>query len=170
MDWITELQTLTVFTEHDRNCRSDGAEINVEDRGPRMKQMGLVSTVWRLGEVQTQQVVSFGAVLPVAHHQLASLPAAEAEVLVCVLALRPQLPLLGLQLGVPGLLLLLHHHHALQQESQSHATAASDTLFGGLAAAGARFSPSAARRGTRSSCPLRSYRTFFCCPRSAGCS
>lgn len=74
-----------------------------------------VCTIWRLGEVETQQVIRFGAVLPVAHHQLASLAAAEAEVLVCVFALRPQLPLLGLQLGVPGLLLLLHHHHALEQ-------------------------------------------------------
>lgn len=33
-----------------------------------------------------------------------------------------------------------------------------------------RFSPSAARRGTQSSCPPRSCRTFFCCPRSGGCS
>lgn len=76
-----------------------------------------VCTIWRLGEVETQQVIRFGAVLPVAHHQLASLAAAEAEVLVCVFALRPQLPLLGLQLGVPGLLLLLHHHHALEQKT-----------------------------------------------------
>lgn len=76
-----------------------------------------VCTVWRLGEVETQQVIRFGAVLPVAHHQLASLAAAEAEVLVSVFALRPQLPLLWLQLGVPGLLLLLHHHHALEHNT-----------------------------------------------------
>lgn len=74
-------------------------------------------TVWRLGEVETQQVVRLRTLLPVAHHQLASLSAAEAEVLVRVLALRPQLPLLWLQPGVPGLLLLLHHHSALEETS-----------------------------------------------------
>lgn len=72
-----------------------------------------VITVWRLGEVQTQQVVRFGAVLPVTHDQLPSLSAAKAEVFMCVFALRPQLPLLWLQLGVPGLLLFLHHHGTL---------------------------------------------------------
>lgn len=95
-----------------------------------MKRLG-VGTIWRLGEVETQQVVSFGAVLPVAHHQLASLPAAEAEVLVRVFALRTQLPLLGLQLGVPGLLLLLHHHHALQGERRKRANVKSQQRLGG---------------------------------------
>lgn len=82
------------------------------------KHAHFVITIWRLGEVETQQVVRFGTVLPVTHHQLATLSAAETEVLVCVFALRPQLPLLRLQLGVPGFLLLLHHHCTLDQTSQ----------------------------------------------------
>lgn len=74
-----------------------------------------VITVWRLGEVETQQVVRFRTVLSVTHHQLASFSAAKTEVLVRVFTLRPQLPLLRLQLGVPGLLLFLHYHSALEE-------------------------------------------------------
>lgn len=89
-----------------------------------------VITIWRLGEVETKQVVRFGTVLPVTHHQLASLSAAETEVLVCVFALWPQLPLFRLQLGVPGFLLLLHHHCTLDQTSQKerHQKQASKSL------------------------------------------
>lgn len=72
-----------------------------------------VLTIWGLGEVETQQVVRFRTVLPVAHHQLSSLSAAKTEVFMRVFALQPQLPLLGLQLSVPGLLLLFHHHSTL---------------------------------------------------------
>lgn len=82
-------------------------------------QAQLVITVWWLGEVETQQVVRLRTVLSVTHHQLASLSAAETEVLVRVFALRPQLPLLRLQFGVPGLLLFLHHHSALEDTLQA---------------------------------------------------
>lgn len=80
--------------------------------------MKAVFTVWRLGEVETQQVIRFRTVFPVAHHQLSSFSAAETDVLVRVFALRPQLPLLGLQLGVLSLLLLLHHHGTLEKTKQ----------------------------------------------------
>lgn len=73
-----------------------------------------VLTERRLAQVETQQVVRLGAVLLIAHDQLASLSAAEAKVLVYLLTLWLQLPLLGLQLGVTGLLLLLHYHCALR--------------------------------------------------------
>ncbi len=78
-------------------------------------QQDFVLTVWRLGEVETQQVVRFRTVLSVTHDQLPALSAAKTEVFVCVFALRPQLPLLRLQLGVPGLLLFLHHHSTLEE-------------------------------------------------------
>ena len=74
-----------------------------------------VRTVGGCGEVEAEEVVGFGAVLAVAHDQLAALPAAEAAVL---LALRLQLSLPRLQLRVPHLLLLLHHHHTLGERER----------------------------------------------------
>lgn len=78
----------------------------------------MVITVWRLGKVETEQVIRFWTVLSVTHHQLASLSAAKTEVFVRVFALQPQLPLLRLQLRIPGLLLFLHHHSALEETLQ----------------------------------------------------
>lgn len=80
-----------------------------------MQKVISVVTVWRFGEVETQQVIRFWAVLPVTHHQLSSFSAAEAKVLVCVFALRPQFPLLLLHLCIPGLFLFLRHCSTLQE-------------------------------------------------------
>lgn len=82
------------------------------------EKVNFVITIWRLGEVETQQVVRFRTVLPITHHQLSTLSAAETEVFMCMFALRPQLPLLRLQLSVPGLLLFLHHHGTLEEENR----------------------------------------------------
>lgn len=75
----------------------------------------VVITVGRLGEVETEQVIRFRTVLPVTHHQLSSFSTTKTEVLVHVFALRPQLPLLRLQFGVPGFVLPLHHHNTLKE-------------------------------------------------------
>lgn len=72
-------------------------------------------------------MVCFGTLLPVTYHQLPSLSAAKAEVFVGVFALRPQLPLFRLQLGVPGLLLFLHHHGTLDSTLQRPEQIASNT-------------------------------------------
>lgn len=137
------------------------------------KHAHFVITIWRLGEVETQQVVRFGTVLPVTHHQLASLSTAETEVLVCVFALWPQLPLLRLQLGVPGFLLLLHHHCTLDQtpQKEQHQTQL-PKVWTALKSGSRRSmsSPLAAPRGIRSSCLTHSYKMFSCCPHSGGCS
>lgn len=137
------------------------------------KHAHFVITIWRLGEVETQQVVRFGTVLPVTHHQLASLSAAETEVLVCVFALWPQLPLLWLQLGIPGFLLLLHHHCTLDQTSQKERHQTQLPKVWTALETGSRrsmSSPLAAPRGIRSSCLTHSYKMFSCCPHSGGCS
>lgn len=77
--------------------------------------MFCIVTVWWLGEVETQQVVRFRTVLSITHYKLSSLPAPKTEVLMSVFALQSQLPLLRLQLCVPGFLLFLHHYSTLEK-------------------------------------------------------
>ena len=49
---------------------------------------GAVLTVGWLRQVKAEQVVGFGAVLPVAHDQLPAIPTLETELLVQLLGLR----------------------------------------------------------------------------------
>lgn len=171
---------LMVFIAHYRKSLQIGClnvhKHNICYRGYTIKMhkhAHFVITIWRLGEVETQQVVCFGTVLPVTHHQLASLSAAETEVLMCVFALWPQLPFLRLQLGVPGFLLLLHHHCTLDQTSQKEWNQTQLPKVWTALETGSRrsmSSPLAAPRGIRSSCLTHSYKMFSCCPHSGGCS
>lgn len=57
-------------------------------------------TVGRLGQVEAEQVVGFGAILPVAHDQLAAVPALEAVIFMQLLRLCFDFSSLLLQLSV----------------------------------------------------------------------
>lgn len=80
----------------------------------------MVFTVWRLGEVETQQVIRFRTVFSVAHHQFASFSTTKTEVLVREFSLQPELPLLRLHLGVLCLLLFLRHHSTLEKKKKQY--------------------------------------------------
>lgn len=94
---------------------TEGARAEVtQRRGRRATDAAVVpwtlpTTMWWLSEVETQQVICFWTVLFITHHQLSSLSTTETEVLMSVLSLWSQLPLLGLQLGIFGLLLFFHY-------------------------------------------------------------
>lgn len=119
-EWVVAGTTEAVVQGGGGECSrlvipAEGARAEVTERRGRGAANAAVvprtfpAPIWGFGEVETQQVIRFWAVLPVTHHQLSSFSAAEAEVLVCVFALWPQLPFLLLQLSILGLLLFLHH-------------------------------------------------------------
>lgn len=70
-------------------------------------------------QVEAEQVIGSGAVLPVTHDQFSALAAAVA-VIIMTAAFRLQLPFPHLQLWVPHFLLLFQHHSTLRNRRTLH--------------------------------------------------